>query len=123
MSHKPKIERIKRVEVSVYGPDQKLMRRFRLAPPPAHIPGRTIDNEKACMPEDFKVRQYFTPDGAEAALYKLIGHLDDSNPGNQWRLVRIGYWQFKLVWEDRAELDANKSEELGIDHEFAEVDQ
>lgn len=43
-------------------------------------------------------KRHFTEAGAQQALDDMIQRLDEANPNNQWRLVSLGHWSFKLVW-------------------------
>ncbi len=104
------MKRIKRVEVFVYGPEQKLLKRLRIVPPRGHVKG-TVTDDATYEPMRTDCRNYFTAEGAEDALCKAVGALDAGNPGNRWRLVPIGGWQFKLVWED--DINQAKADELG----------
>lgn len=43
-------------------------------------------------------KRHFTEAGAQQALDDMVQRLDEANPNNQWRLVSLGHWSFKLVW-------------------------
>jgi hypothetical protein len=57
--------------------NKRVLRRLRFNPPP---------------------KTHFTPSGAQQALDNAVAKIDEANPGNQWKLVSLGRWRFKLVW-------------------------
>jgi hypothetical protein len=79
--------RIKRVEVIALNPEGKVWKRFVIKAGP---------------------HKCFTPEGAETVLNSMVEKIEDANPNNKWRLVPIGGYSFKLVWD---EADASVSPE------------
>lgn len=85
---------IKRIELTVMDRhNKKVIRRFRVKANPV-------------LKNGFSIKQHFTESGAEKVLEELIEQIDANNPGHHYRLVSLGRWRFKLVWDDeRSESD------------------
>lgn len=78
--------------------NRRVLRTFRVAPP------RRFG----------EIRQLFTKEGAEQALEAAIDAFDKANPGHKYRLVALGRWRFKLVWdESEGDDDTGRDQILG----------
>lgn len=104
---------IKRIDIEVMTPDNaKIMRRFRIKPP-AKLIHRGVETAET---NDYRLKQIFTPNGADEALERFIGQFDTMNPGNRYRLITLNpeghVRKYRLVWESEAEINLNKAEEL-----------
>lgn len=98
--------KIKRVEVEVLTPDNKrVLRKFRVRPPRQRI----ARHHGTAAQQVFEVKTTFTEKGAEQALERVLNAIDDNNPNHKYRLVALGNYKYRLVWDESDDTESDKT--------------